>query len=208
MMYPVAKCLCSTCSIVAEKLSWLSVAIFKNIIATQMVMQCHVTRYCNVIGPHYAVWQETTCIHTSPDPSLSCRSECGLRDQHATQVPTRTYLLLHLQKYLTFCGVCTFHKGIIQAHYLQYQTYCILVEHNFYIYHNYHTTAYIQLIQLYANLASWEWGYANCNSTYLVRYLLSQACTQQLLRHVPGSFKTAVQSWMHIDSSPSLGSRV
>ena len=34
-------------------------------------------------------------------------------------------------------------QKVIQAQYLQYQTYCILVEHNFYIYHNYHTTAYI-----------------------------------------------------------------
>ena len=32
-------------------------------------------------------------------------------------------------------------QKVFQAHYLQYQTYCILVEHNLYIYH-YHTTAY------------------------------------------------------------------
>ena len=55
-------------------------------------------------------------------------------------------------------------QKVFQAHYLQYQTYCILVEHNLYIDH-YHTR--LHTYQLYGNLASWERGYANCKSTYL-----------------------------------------
>ena len=31
---------------------------------------CHETRYCNVIGPHWAGWCDKACIHRSPDPSF------------------------------------------------------------------------------------------------------------------------------------------
>ena len=75
-------------------------------------------------------------------------------------------------------------QKVFPAHCLQYQTYCILVEHNLYIEH-YHTTAYIIL----ANLASWEWGYANCNSTYLVK-----PSTLSGIRLAAS--KTAVRSWI------------
>ena len=27
---------------------------------------CHMTKYCNVIGPHYKVWRDTACVHGSP----------------------------------------------------------------------------------------------------------------------------------------------
>ena len=60
---------------------------------------------------------------------------------------------------------------------------CILVEHNLYIHH--HTTAYIVV----ANLASWERGYANCNSTYPVK-----ASTLSGMRLAAS--KTAVRSWI------------
>ena len=30
------------------------------------VVMCHVTKYCNGIGLHYAVWQNTACVLTSP----------------------------------------------------------------------------------------------------------------------------------------------
>ena len=40
----------------------------------------HVTKYCNMIGPHCTVWQNKACMCSSPDPSLSCGSGSGLRD--------------------------------------------------------------------------------------------------------------------------------
>ena len=33
-------------------------------------IMCHVTKYCNVIGPHCTLRQNTTCIHSPPDLSL------------------------------------------------------------------------------------------------------------------------------------------
>ena len=41
--------------VVAEKMSYLSVAIFNTIM-------CHVTTYCNMIGPHRTVQRDMTCI--------------------------------------------------------------------------------------------------------------------------------------------------
>ena len=45
---------------------------------------CHVTRYCNVIGQHSMVQQDTACILSSPDPSfflaevgLACKTNQG-----------------------------------------------------------------------------------------------------------------------------------
>ena len=28
---------------------------------------CHVTKYCNVIGPHCTMWRDTVSVHSSPD---------------------------------------------------------------------------------------------------------------------------------------------
>ena len=85
-------------------------------------------------------------------------------------------------------------QKVFQAHYLQYQTYCILVEHNLCIDHN--TTAYIAV----ANIASWERGYANCNSTYFVK-----ASTLSGMRL---SFKISCSKLdIQIEPSP-VGSRV
>ena len=82
---------------------------------------------------------------------------CETRDQHIICYCT------FRNTQLTFLECAHFTKSIVSA-LLRYQTYCILVEHNLYIDH-YHTTAYIVV----ANLASWERGYANCNSTYLAK---------------------------------------
>ena len=30
-------------------------------------VMCHVTKYCNTIGPHCTVWRDKACIHSSPD---------------------------------------------------------------------------------------------------------------------------------------------
>ena len=43
-------------------------------------VMCHVTKYCNMIGPHCTVRRDKACIRSSPDPSLSCGSGSGLRD--------------------------------------------------------------------------------------------------------------------------------
>ena len=83
-------------------------------------------------------------------------------------------------------------QKVFPAHYLQYQIYCILVDHHLYIDH-YHTTAYIVV----ANLGSWERGYANSNSTYLVK-----ASTLSGMRLAAS--RSAVRSWI---PSP-VGSRV
>ena len=45
---------------------------------------CHVTKYCNTIGPHCTVRRDKACIRSSPDPSLSCGSGSGLRDYSRT----------------------------------------------------------------------------------------------------------------------------
>ena len=45
-------------------------------------VMCHVTKYCNTIGPHCTVRRDKACIRSSPDPSLSCGSGSGLRDYH------------------------------------------------------------------------------------------------------------------------------
>ena len=51
----------------------------------------HVTKYCNVIGPHCTVWQDMACIRSSPDPFLLFLAEVGLAhethvDMHAVGV--------------------------------------------------------------------------------------------------------------------------
>ena len=40
-------------------------------------IMCVVMRYCNMIGPHHTMQQDTACICSSPDPSLFCRSGSG-----------------------------------------------------------------------------------------------------------------------------------
>ena len=47
----------------------------------------HVTKYCSVIGPHCTVRRDTACICSSPDPSLFCGSELGLRDYDFVRWP-------------------------------------------------------------------------------------------------------------------------
>ena len=37
-------------------------------------------KYCNTIGPHCTVRWDMACVHSSPDPSLSCGSGSGLWD--------------------------------------------------------------------------------------------------------------------------------
>ena len=83
--------------------------------------------------------------------------------------------------------MCTFNsQKVFPAHYLQYQTYCILVDHH--------------LIIIVANLGSWERGYANCNSTYLVK-----ASTLSGMRLAAS--KSGLRSWISQEPSP-VGSRV
>ena len=43
-------------------------------------VMCHVTKYCNMIGPHCTLRRDKACIRSSPDPSLFCGSGSGLRD--------------------------------------------------------------------------------------------------------------------------------
>ena len=39
---------------------------------------CHMTKYCNMIGPHCTVRRDTACIYSSPDPSLLLQKWVGL----------------------------------------------------------------------------------------------------------------------------------
>ena len=69
-----------TVAVVAGKMSLLSFTVFKTAIADNDVM-CHVTKYCNVIGPHcYSVagqglYMQFTrpfpCLRDYNDPRLS-----------------------------------------------------------------------------------------------------------------------------------------
>ena len=60
---------------------------------------CHVTKYCNVIGPHYNVWWDTSCAHSSLDPSLSFRSGCGLGVACETRVCCMCTCIVHVRMY-------------------------------------------------------------------------------------------------------------
>ena len=100
------------------------------------------------------------------------------------------YLLLHLQKYLTFLECAHFTKGISSA-----LSAISNILHSSGSPFDYHTTAYIVV----ANLGSWERGYAICNSTCKGLYSLW---------HVPGSFKISCSKLdIKIEPSP-VGSRV
>ena len=64
-------------------------AAFKT--ATNIDEVHHVTKYCNVIGPHCTVWQDMACIRSSPDPFLLFLAKVGLAhethvDMHAVGV--------------------------------------------------------------------------------------------------------------------------
>ena len=59
---------------------------------------CHVTKYCNVIGPHYTVWWDTVCSRSLADPSLF--AEVGLACKANTRHTTVTNYLNHM----TFLG--------------------------------------------------------------------------------------------------------
>ena len=50
-------------------------------------VMCHVTRYCNMIGPHCTVQWYTACIHSSPDPSFFVFAEVGLVCETRLYVP-------------------------------------------------------------------------------------------------------------------------
>ena len=57
----------------------------------------HVTKYCNMIGPHCTVWQDMACIHSSPDPShlfvevgLACETSWDLSLRMNLQVISAT----------------------------------------------------------------------------------------------------------------------
>ena len=68
----------------------------------------HVTEYCNVIGAHCTVRRDRACIHSSPDPSLSCGSGLGLRHY----IPAEPFLLRFLLSEIP--GPSTTKKSILK----------------------------------------------------------------------------------------------
>ena len=86
------------------------------------------------------VWLDTTCIRSSPDPSLSCGSGSGLRDKYETVTANQN--VLSAIALVEIPWNVHISRKVFQVHYLQYQTYSIQVEHNLYIYH-YHIGAHI-----------------------------------------------------------------
>ena len=57
-------------------------------------VMCHVTKYCNMIGPHCTVRRDKACIRSSPDPSLSCGSWSALRDYAAVWIVVLSFFLI------------------------------------------------------------------------------------------------------------------
>ena len=90
------------------------------------------------------------------------------------------YLLLHLQKYLTFLECDNFTKGISSA-----LSAISNILHSSGTQFVYRSLSYIVV----ANLGSWERGYVNCNSTYLVK-------TSTLSGMRLAASKTAARSWI------------
>ena len=195
-MHPVAKCTRSPCSIVEVFLHLLQQqkscpSSLSHYCYSNVDVMCHVTRSCNVIRPHRTMWQDTTCICSSPDLFPLLRKLVLLVRVAQDQVPIRTYyLLLHLQ--LTFLECTHFTKVISSAlsaisnilHssgtqfvYLSLSYYCI------------HSSC-MQTQSLR------ERGYANCNSTYLVK---ASALSGMRL----AALKTAVRSCMDVQIEPS-----